>query len=206
MPLHDCSRANDFCTGRSSIEATISRSGRSRSGARVFRATTQYQFCQGDRLYTSQSALKGTELHRPVLGSDAFIKEDDRRRQQQRQREKEKNIDDSDNNDDGQPQREADTVVWALMIIEGGRICPSRKKEGSARSSKRQRSSLPSFFPILKPDQKEVRSHSDDCSDELGITYIKWNEKDRRLRPAGKPAQRVSPPTSSTPHSPVALR
>lgn len=199
VPLHDCSRANDFCTGRARFEVTISHSGRSRSGARAFRATTQYQFCQGDRLYISQSALNGTELHRPVLGSDAFIKEDDRRRQQQRQRKKEKNIDDSDNNDNGQPQREADTVVGALTVIEGGRICPSRKKEESARSSKRQRSPLPSSFPILKPDQKEAGSHSDDCSDELDITHIKSDEKDRRLRPAererpslsnGKPAQR----------------
>ncbi len=199
VPLHDCSRANDFCTGRARSEATISRSGRSRSGARAFRATTQYQFCQGDRLYTSQSALKGTELHGPVLGFDAFIKEDDRRRQQQRQREEEENIDDSDNNDNGQPQREADTVVGALTVIEGGRICPSRKKEGSARPGKRQRSPLPSSFPILKPDQKEAGSHSDDCSDELGITHIKSDEKDRRLRSAkrerpslsnGKPAQR----------------
>jgi len=199
VPLHDCSRANDFCTGRARSEATISRSGRSCSGSRAFRASTQYQFCQGDRLYTSQSALKGTELHRPVLGSDAFIKEDDPRRRQQRQREEEKNIDDSDNNDDGQPQREADTVVGALTVIESGRICPSRKKEGSARPGKRQRSPLPSSFPILKPDQKEAKSHSDDCSDELGITHIKSDEKDRRLRPAkrkrpslfnGKPAQR----------------
>lgn len=111
MPLHDCSRANDFCTGRARSEATISRSGRSCSGSRTFRASTQYQFCQGDRLYISQSAIKGNELHRPVLGSDAFIKEDDRRWQQQRQREEEENIDDSDNNDNGQPQREADIVV-----------------------------------------------------------------------------------------------
>jgi len=151
VPLHDCSRANDFCTGRARSEVTISHSDRSRSGSRAFRASTQYQFCQGDRLYTSQSALKGTELHRPVLGSDAFIKEDDRRRQQQRQREEEKNIDDSDNNDDEQPHREADTVVGTLTVIEGGRIYPSHKKEGSARSSKRQRSSLSSSFPILKP-------------------------------------------------------
>lgn len=151
MPLHDCSRANDFCTGRVRFEATISRSGRSRSGARVFRAITQYQFCQGDRLYISQSAIKGHELHRSVLDFIAFDKEDDRRRQQQRQREEEKNIDDSDNNDDEQPHREADTVVGTLTVIEGGRIYPSHKKEGSARSGKRQRSSLPSSFPILKP-------------------------------------------------------
>ncbi len=175
LPLHDCSRANDFCTGRARSEATISRSGRSRSGARAFRATTQYQFCQGERLFTSQSALNGNELHRLVLDFDAFDKKNDRRRQQQRQQEEEKNIDDSDNNDDGQPQREADTVVGALTVIEGA------------------------FFPILKPDQKEAGSHSDDCSDELGITHIKSDEKDRRLRSAkrkrpslsnGKSAQR----------------
>ena len=136
VPLHDCSRVNDFCRGRARFEITISHFDRSRSDSRIFRASTQYQFCQDNRLYISQSAIKKNELHRFVLDFIVFDKKNDRRRQQQRQRKKKKNIDDSNNNDDEQSQREADIVIETLTIIENGRICSSRKKEKSLRSSK----------------------------------------------------------------------